>query len=286
MRWAKILVTLPFFLGFDAAAPGADDWFLRGDADGSGAISITDPILVLRYAFLGGMSPIGCLDAADADDDGAITITDGIRLLMFLFYGGTQPAAAYPNYGQDATPDGLDCQIGGGMKGIGLFFVLDKSSSMNGARFKKLQQEVIRSIAGLGPGAEFAVVFFDANLIKFPPSGLPAQATDAMKAAAVAMITSVTTGSGTCPKPALVAALNYADQSAAVRRKVLFYCDGSPACPGMDVETYAKMTVAEVKARNTGSIPIDAFAIGAEFDDAWMQAIAEDSGGEFTVIDG
>ena len=69
--------------------------FVRGDADASGAINITDGIFVLNFLFLGGPNP-PCEDAADADDSSAINITDGIYILNFLFLGGPDPAAPHP----------------------------------------------------------------------------------------------------------------------------------------------------------------------------------------------
>ena len=49
--------------------------FKRGDADGSGALQITDAIFALGFLFLGGEPP-GCLETADADDSGNLNITD------------------------------------------------------------------------------------------------------------------------------------------------------------------------------------------------------------------
>jgi hypothetical protein len=83
--------------------------FVRGDADGSGAINITDGIFDLNFLFLGGPDPL-CKDAADADDSGAINITDGIYILNFLFLGGGDPLPPYPGCGPDPTADdAVDC---------------------------------------------------------------------------------------------------------------------------------------------------------------------------------
>ena len=85
------------------------DRFQRGDADGSGALNITDGIFLLNFLFLGGPSP-SCGDAGDADDTGTINITDGIYLLNFLFLGGPNPGAPHPACGTDPTGDDLDCR--------------------------------------------------------------------------------------------------------------------------------------------------------------------------------
>jgi hypothetical protein len=87
----------------------APEKFIRGDADGSGVINITDGIFILNFLFIGGDEP-PCRDAADADDSSAVNITDGIVVLNFLFLGGAQPEPPYPACGVDPTDDdGVPC---------------------------------------------------------------------------------------------------------------------------------------------------------------------------------
>ncbi len=83
--------------------------FIRGDADGSGDLTITDAIGVLGALFLGG-SPIGCAAAGDADGNVAAEITDAIVILGHLFTGGGPPAPPYPSCGLDPDPQGLPCE--------------------------------------------------------------------------------------------------------------------------------------------------------------------------------
>ncbi|MBN1441120.1 MAG: PKD domain-containing protein, partial [Planctomycetes bacterium] len=83
-------------------------FFLRGDADGSGRLEITDAIRILGFLFLGAEPP-PCEDAADVTDSGRIDISSAISLLNFLFLGGGQPAVPFPHLGIDPTPDGLHC---------------------------------------------------------------------------------------------------------------------------------------------------------------------------------
>jgi hypothetical protein len=95
--------------------------FVRGDADASGEINITDGIFLLGYLFQGTTEP-PCLDAADVDGvgDGAPNITDAIFLLAYLFQGTEEPPPPTPtaanydkpgNCGPDPTPDdGIDCR--------------------------------------------------------------------------------------------------------------------------------------------------------------------------------
>lgn len=93
-----------------SGGPPAPERFIRGDADGSGGLNITDGIFILNYLFTGGPDP-QCSDSADADDSGLINITDGIYVLSFLFTGGTEPPAPYPDCGTDPTDDdGIPCE--------------------------------------------------------------------------------------------------------------------------------------------------------------------------------
>jgi hypothetical protein len=87
--------------------------FHRGDADGDGAMNITDGIFVLNYLFLGGATPT-CLEAANGNDDAEINITDGIFILNYLFLGGNAPPAPGPTdspCGSDpaSSPNDLGC---------------------------------------------------------------------------------------------------------------------------------------------------------------------------------
>lgn len=80
--------------------------FVRGDADGTGKVDISDAVKILNYLFLGGDAP-PCLDAADVNDKGKVDISSAVSLLSFLFTGGAQPAVPFPNKGLDPTADDL-----------------------------------------------------------------------------------------------------------------------------------------------------------------------------------
>jgi hypothetical protein len=82
--------------------------FRRGDANGDGAINISDPQFTLNYLF-NGDEPIACMDAADANDDGHVNISDPIATLDFLFLGRASLPPPSGSGGSDPTPDALDC---------------------------------------------------------------------------------------------------------------------------------------------------------------------------------
>ncbi|MBI4600697.1 MAG: PKD domain-containing protein, partial [Planctomycetes bacterium] len=90
--------------------------FVRGDADATGVINLTDALRVLLYLFSGGAEP-PCFDAADADDNGQLQLTDAIRILGWLFLGNPAPLPPSPSVaefppadcGVDPSADELGC---------------------------------------------------------------------------------------------------------------------------------------------------------------------------------
>lgn len=82
--------------------------FVRGDANGDGAVNLGDVIRILNHAFGTGPSVV-CLDAADSNDDGVIDLADAIALIDYLFAGGSPPSSPGLVCGVDPTDDPLDC---------------------------------------------------------------------------------------------------------------------------------------------------------------------------------
>ena len=83
--------------------------FLRGDANGSGVIDLSDAIRLLRWLFLPAQPEMECIDAADANDDGDTDMVDAMVVLLHSFGGGAAPAFPYPECGVDPTGDALTC---------------------------------------------------------------------------------------------------------------------------------------------------------------------------------
>ena len=61
-----------------------------GDADGNGAISISDAVKTINFIFAGGSAP-NPLCRGDADGNGSISISDAVKLINFIFGGGAAP---------------------------------------------------------------------------------------------------------------------------------------------------------------------------------------------------
>ncbi len=92
----------------DVPVPGPDGKFIRGDADGSGKVTITDMAVISRVA--GGTQPVPpCADALDVNDDGAIGAADASYLGSWISGSGPPPRPPFPAADVDPTPDDLPC---------------------------------------------------------------------------------------------------------------------------------------------------------------------------------
>jgi hypothetical protein len=82
--------------------------FVRGDANSSGKLEVSDAIQTLLY--VGGLTATGeCQDAMDSDDNGMIDLTDAVAVLEYLFLQGPDLAPPFPGPGADPTADNLGC---------------------------------------------------------------------------------------------------------------------------------------------------------------------------------
>jgi len=74
------------------------DWpaFIPGDANGNGAVALSDVISTLQYLFQNGVVP--CVDSLDVDGSGSAALADAIFTLQYLFTGGPPP------------PEGTTCE--------------------------------------------------------------------------------------------------------------------------------------------------------------------------------
>jgi len=65
-------------------------FFVRGDADGSGSINVADLIFLVEYIFFGGPAPVPEA-AGDVDCLGSINVADVSKLVDYIFFGGLLP---------------------------------------------------------------------------------------------------------------------------------------------------------------------------------------------------
>jgi hypothetical protein len=138
----------------------------------------------------------------------------------------------------------------------------------------------------LSEADQFGIAFFDSTLTKFPASGEAAHATAEMKAAALAFVSSLSPGHGTCAKPALVQSLSYASQSTAQNRMIIHITDGFNTCALIDEVQYGQEILTEMQIRNTEHLPIHAIAVGppGSINESWMRRLAEENGGQYVQV--
>ena len=281
-------------LGLLPIASAADP-FTRGDVDQGGRIDIADAIRILDRLFAGGRG-ITCDDAADVDDDGSLTVSDPIFLLGALFRGGPPPSAPFPGCGEDPTEDGLSCEayeacgfsfgfFGHEFSGDAVFFLIDKSGTMvDSGELTRAKNEVRKVVEAMPDGVRFSVIFFDANVFRFPASPEPAVASSETKASAVNFINQIPGGFGTCGGLALHAALDAARLSG-TRRKLIFYLsDGGATCRGLDEAEYWKTTIEQVTLANSGLARIYTFAFDSSaLGQSFLKDLAERNGGALAI---
>jgi hypothetical protein len=98
--------------------PPPEPRFVRGDANASGEVDLSDAVTILGYLFLGNPRSLACLDAANVDAGAEIDIADPIQLLGHLFLGAAPPVAPYPTCGNGVSTQGCErfapCGGGGG----------------------------------------------------------------------------------------------------------------------------------------------------------------------------
>ena len=69
--------------------------YICGDANGNGAVSISDVVYLIGYIFAGGPAP-NPVAAGDANCSGTVSISDAVYLINFIFGGGAAPCASCP----------------------------------------------------------------------------------------------------------------------------------------------------------------------------------------------
>ena len=72
--------------GYEYVPPEPTPGVLNGDVNLDGQICMDDPIHIIYHLYRDGRS-LPCPETADADRSGAVTITDAVVLLRYIFNG-------------------------------------------------------------------------------------------------------------------------------------------------------------------------------------------------------
>lgn len=160
-----------------------------------------------------------------------------------------------------------------GSEGTGksVVFVVDMSGSMEGARFGRAQQELVKSIHQLHVTQKFYVIFFNKHAVPLffpkPPREL-VTATPAMKRSATRWIVERHPSQGTEPEAALVLAMS-------LRPDVIYFLtDGE----------FPERCRQVVKERNTFGAIVHTIALQSREGIPLLEAIAADNNGSFKLV--
>ena len=82
--------------------------FIRGDANGSGEVDISDAVWHLNYLFLEGPTP-PCIEAAEVNDDDRLDISDALYIIGHQFLGDAPPPSPFPDCGSDPRSEIGNC---------------------------------------------------------------------------------------------------------------------------------------------------------------------------------
>ncbi len=224
-----------------------------------------------------------------------------------LFLGCPPNAVAQELAGTAATKENLDLPFdavgdseeeedapeivtfyGQQMEGDGIFYVIDKSWTMNDSgELDIAKREVIRNVQEFSARVQFAIVFFDANVSKYPSSGMPAEANPGMKASAVSFLQStVWTTYGSCCQQGLSQGLRFANMATSKRKVMVYVGDGGGTCQGADEATYLRQTLGAITSQNYQRVQINCIgvlnpsALGMDF----MKRLSATNGGTYTRI--
>jgi hypothetical protein len=172
------------------------------------------------------------------------------------------------------------------LEGDGVFYVVDKSGSMRDqGELAIAQREVIRNVQEFSDRVQFGIVFFDSNVVKFPASGMPAEANPGMKAAAVSFVLSVVGVPGSCCQKGLAEALRMANLATPKRKVIVYVGDGGGHC-NMDQVQYHQQTLAAITGQNYQRIPINCIAVlnPEPIQIEFLKKLSGNNGGTYTRI--
>lgn len=196
--------------------------------------------------------------------------------------------AAGDNESEEDAPE-VVIFYGQQLEGDGFFYTVDKSGSMqDSGELPRAKQEIARNISEFSNRTQFAIVFFDSQLQRFPSGGRPVEANASMKAAAIGWVTGIPGGSGSCCQAGILAALNFANMASAKRKVVVYVGDGGGTCGGGNEQQYLDQTIQAVGTANYQRAQINTVGVlmGADrqMQERFLQNLARQHGGTYKRI--
>ena len=111
-RSIVLILTVSLAVSATVSAGWIPSAFIRGDANLSSTVDMSDALAVLNYLYTAESNvDLDCLATADANGDDVIDISDPIFILSYLFLGGKAPPAPFPMEGTAAQDAALGCEV-------------------------------------------------------------------------------------------------------------------------------------------------------------------------------
>ena len=227
----------------------------------------------------------------------ARVLVSGVLVLVGLFVGRVFDLQAQ-SIRRAAVKENLDLPYNGGLVARdsilfygsqfeidGIFYVIDRSGSMQDrGELRIAKREIARNIMEISDDIEFAIVFFDLGIVKFPDNGRPAKASAQMRSAAISWLSAVAGGRGSCVQQGLAEGLNFANRSVAQRKVILYVGDGGGTCNGSNEQNYLTETLALVRSLNFQRARVNTIGVlmqGRAVQEEFLKVLATTNGGTY-----
>ncbi|MCZ6796298.1 MAG: hypothetical protein O7J95_22020 [Planctomycetota bacterium] len=191
---------------------------------------------------------------------------------------------------EEEDPPEVVIFYGQNYEGDGFFYIIDRSTTMQDrGELRRAKQEVARNVSEFSPATQFAIVFFDAGITKFPTSGRPAEAKPGMKVAALSWIANMPGGRGSCMMQGVRVGLQFANLSN-VKRKVLVYVgDGGGTCSASQQgeQAYLRNMVNTITSQNYQRVQINCVGVlmgGRGMQEGFLKQLASANRGTYRQI--
>ena len=154
-------------------------------------------------------------------------------------------------------------------------YIVDKSSSMSGHKLIRVKQELAKSLQNLPKETHFYVLFFSNDDGQIPDWDHWSKASKTNISKFVNMLSTITSGGGTIPKPAF----EHVFSTALIPNPdtIFFLTDGVFASGVVD-------EINEWNAKRYAKILIHSIAFGVGADVVTLERLAIDNGGQITVV--
>lgn len=173
------------------------------------------------------------------------------------------------------------------LEGDGFFYVVDRSGSMqDSGELQRAKAEINKNISEFSSRVQFGIVFFDAGLMRFPGSGQPAEATEAMKQGAKGFVNAVPGGGGSCCMQGILAALQFANRAKSKRKVIVYLGDGGGTCMGADEAQYLNKAISTITGQNYQRVKINTIGVlnVTQVCENFLRRLASANGGTYTRI--